>query len=238
MSHKNGNGCQRSCHLHMSCPVVTLVVCLWFLFEVTFGQVVVSLVLTVVGGSWESRRRCPVPLTPVERITNRHSIAVVDHAIDLTTSLISKGVAVHMQVVLYQKDTTTQAIFMRVFLPFPPPHFPRSWGRGTRPAVGRCSCAMDLCGSPDGQTVLNCCHSGPEQQLTVGSATAPPGPGAASPGAVQHPRGMKRLGHLTSASGEIRRSRRLLCHVPSPPGTLCSGTTRLGGTRLIRGDNG
>ena len=81
-----------------------------------------------------------------------------------------------------------------------PPHFPRSWGRGTRPAVGLCSCAMDLCGSPDGQTMLNCCHSGPEQQLTVGSATAPPGPGAASPGAVQHPRGMKRLGHLTSAS--------------------------------------
>ena len=81
----------------------------------------VSLVLTVVGGSWESRRRCPVPLTSVERITNRHSTAVVDHAIDLTTSLIfSKGVAVHMQVVLYQKDTTTQAIFMRVFLPFPP----------------------------------------------------------------------------------------------------------------------
>ena len=83
-------------------------------------KVVVSLVLTVVGGSWESRRRCPVPLTAVERITNRHSTAVVDHAIDLTTSLISKGVAVHMQVVLYQKDTTTQAIFMRVFLPFPP----------------------------------------------------------------------------------------------------------------------
>ena len=81
---------------------------------------VVSLVLTVVGGSWESRRRCPVPPTAVERITNRHATAVVDHAIDITTFLISKGVAVHMQVVLYQKDPTTQAIFMRVFLPFPP----------------------------------------------------------------------------------------------------------------------
>ena len=81
---------------------------------------VVSLVLTVVGGSWESRRRCPVPPTAVERITNRHATAVVDHAIDITTFLISKGVAVHMQVVLYQKDTTTQPIFMRVFLPFLP----------------------------------------------------------------------------------------------------------------------
>ena len=85
----------------MSCPVVTLVVCSWFLFEVTFGQVVVSLVLTVVGGSWESRRRCPVPLTSVERSTNRHSIAVADKAIDLTTAVINKGVSVNMQVVLY-----------------------------------------------------------------------------------------------------------------------------------------
>ena len=128
-------------------------------------KVVVSLVLTVVGGSWESRRRCPVPPTAVERITNRHATAVVDHAIDITTFLISKGVAVHMQVVLYQKNTTTQAIFMRVFLPFHPPYFARSCRRGTGPAVGLCSCAMDLCGSPEGQTATGCCHGAPEQLL-------------------------------------------------------------------------